>query len=208
MPCSANIAARDAATDGPPIMLHMRRCAAGVKSYARWLVLAGWMLAGAGSVRAGVVWTNDFHAALVQARASDRPILAAFTGSDWCPFCFVLDREIFAGDAFQRYADANLVLFVADFPRDRQLPRALTRQNWLLHDAYSIEERFPTVLLLNPQGRILARTGYRPGGAEAYVALLQDLLKQAGWKTNTPTTTTTTMTNQAAAHADTAAGKK
>jgi len=189
------------------MVLHIRRRAAGVKTCARWLLLTAWMLAGTGSLRAGAVWTNDFHAALVQARASDRPILAAFTGSDWCPFCLVLDREIFGEEAFQQYADANLVLFVADFPQERVLPRAVARQNRLLHDTYHIEERFPTVLLLNPQGGILARTGYRPGGAEAYVALLQDLLKQAGWKTNAPTTTTTT-TNQAAAQAAAAAGKK
>jgi hypothetical protein len=36
---------------------------------------------------------------------------------------------------------------------------------------------FPTVLLLEADGKELARTGYKPGGAEAYVKHLRELLK-------------------------------
>ena len=63
----------------------------------------------------------------------------------------------------------------------------------------------PTVLLLDADGTFLAQTGYLPGGAEAYVVHLQDLLKQAGWKKAGAAAATT---NQPATTPAAVAGKK
>lgn len=35
---------------------------------------------------------------------------------------------------------------------------------------------FPTIVLLTPDGELIGKTGYRPGGAKAYVAHLKKLL--------------------------------
>jgi thioredoxin-related protein len=37
---------------------------------------------------------------------------------------------------------------------------------------------FPTICLVDATGKILGRTGYKPGGAEEYVKHLQKLLKK------------------------------
>ena len=76
---------------------------------------------------------------------------------------------------FKAYAKDNLALFVADFPRQTQLPEKLTKQNEALAERYSVQG-FPTVLLLDAEGTVLGRTGYRAGGPEAYVAYLRELL--------------------------------
>lgn len=125
-------------------------------------------------VEAKVAWIQNFEEAKRLAAETKRPILADFTGSDWCGWCIKLDKEVFSQAAFQTYAEANLVLFVADFPRKAQADD-LKKQNRQLADQYGIEG-FPTILLLDATGKELARTGYRPDGAEEYVAHLKSLL--------------------------------
>ena len=61
-------------------------------------------------------WDDDFAKAKAEAAEKGRPILIDFTGSDWCSWCIKLDKEVFSKSEFKKYARANLVLFVADFP--------------------------------------------------------------------------------------------
>jgi len=124
-----------------------------------------------------MVWLTDFQEAQRVAAAEKRPILVDFSGSDWCGWCIRLDEEVFSQAAFQEYARKNLVLFVADFPRGKELPEKLQAQNEELAKKYGIRG-FPTVLLLDAAGGVTAQTGYRAGGAEAYVTHLRDLLSE------------------------------
>ena len=105
-------------------------------------------------------------------------MLAYFSGSDWCEWCVTLDQEVFSQAAFLTYASGNLVLFVADFPEHKEVPVALQKQNAVLAEKYNSEGRFPTVLLLDATGGVLARTGYEPGGPEKYVESLKAMLKK------------------------------
>jgi protein disulfide-isomerase len=118
---------------------------------------------------------TDFEAAKKEAATKKLPILVNFSGSDWCGWCIKLDREVLSQEAFQKYAEGNLVLFVADFPRRKPLPEATVKQNEALMMKYSVKG-FPTVLLLDAEGKVLAETGYQPGGATAYVERLKALL--------------------------------
>lgn len=123
---------------------------------------------------AEVEWVTSFEAARRQAAERKVPILADFSGSDWCGWCIKLDEEVFSKKAFKDYARENLVLFLADFPRRKPQAAELKEQNRKLSGQYGIEG-FPTVLLLDATGKELARTGYRPGGAEGYVTHLKSL---------------------------------
>ncbi|MBN1556886.1 MAG: thioredoxin family protein [Lentisphaerae bacterium] len=133
------------------------------------------ILAGALGVN-GADWGTDFEAAKRQAAEKQRPILVNFTGSDWCGWCMKLDEEVFSADAFREYAREHLVLFEADFPSDLPQPEAVIKQNRSLMETYKVRG-FPTIVLLNAEGKELARTGYRPGGAGAYVKHLKDLIE-------------------------------
>ena len=105
-------------------------------------------------------WLTDFAKAKEAARERNVPILADFAGTDWCGWCIKLDSEVFSQDAFKAYAKTNLVLFLADYPRIKQLPAQSARQNETLAQQYNIEG-FPTVLVLDANGKELARSGYR-----------------------------------------------
>lgn len=126
---------------------------------------------------------ENFEAAKKEASAFKQPIFAFFTGSDWCGWCKKLRGEVLDTKAFEAFAAANLVLLEVDFPHNREQSNALKKQNEALASKYQVEG-FPTVCLLDADGKELARTGYEEGGAEAYVKHLKELLEKAGVKTS------------------------
>lgn len=121
-------------------------------------------------------WLTDFEAAKQQAAEKKLPILADFSGSDWCGWCIKLDNEVFSKDEFKAYARDNVVLFLADFPSRKPQPEETKKQNEILQQKYGIRG-FPTVLLLDAEGKVLGRTGYQAGGPEKYVEHIKKLLK-------------------------------
>ena len=125
----------------------------------------------------GDVWLTDFEAAKKSAAEKKRPILIDFSGSDWCGWCIKLDKEVFSKKDFKQYAEDNLVLFLADFPRSKKQSSAVKKQNQELAQQYGIRG-YPTILLLDANGNVLAKTGYQRGGAKAYVLHLQKLLNK------------------------------
>jgi uncharacterized protein YyaL (SSP411 family) len=131
-----------------------------------------------GQTSPALTWNNSLPAALEQAKASHKPVLAVFSGSDWCKPCMMLKQEVFDQPEFTSYAQDKLVLARFDFPRNKK--NALSKdQTKLCEEAaaqLNKDGAFPAVVLLSPEGKVLARTGYRPGGATAYDAYLDQLL--------------------------------
>ncbi len=137
------------------------------------VLLAGWAMA----EKIELKWLTDFKAAQEQAEEKERPILVNFTGSDWCGWCIRLDKEVFSQEEFNRFAKNDLVLLMIDFPRGKEQTEELKQQNAQLAQKYGIRG-FPTIVLLDAEGKKLNQTGYRRGGAKAYVEHLQELLKK------------------------------
>ena len=128
------------------------------------------------STAAGDEWMTDFEAAKQKAAAENKDLLVDFTGSDWCGWCIKLVDEVFKHDAFKKGVADNFVLVEIDFPQDKsKLDEATQKQNEMLKEKYSIQG-FPTILLLDDQGRPYARTGYQAGGPEKYLTHLDGLL--------------------------------
>ena len=132
---------------------------------------------------AKAVWLTDLEAGKKQAATENKTLFVNFSGSDWCIYCQLLDKEVLTKPAFLDYANKNLVLVNLDFPHQKEQPPAERKRNKELAEAYQIEG-FPTVLLLNPQGKEIARTGYLEGGAAKYVKSLEKLVSDA--KQSTP----------------------
>lgn len=125
---------------------------------------------------AGEGWTTDYESAKKQATDEKKSLLIEFTGSDWCPPCIKLNKEVFTQDAFNNGVKDKLVLIKVDFPRDKsKLSKEVIAQNDTLQEKYSIRG-YPTILLADEQGKPFAKTGYRPGGPEEYVKHLDELL--------------------------------
>jgi thiol-disulfide isomerase/thioredoxin len=132
-------------------------------------------LASAGPVGAAN-WQTDFHAAQVKAKAEKKLLLVDFTGSDWCAWCKKLKNEVFNKKSFVAEASKQFVLVELDFPHERKLPAKLQKQNDKLAKKYKVGN-FPTVLILDPNGNVIASTGYRAGGPKNYCNQLTELVK-------------------------------
>lgn len=144
----------------------------------KWLIMlvAATMAVGA---FASEGWETDFEKASAKAKAEGKHLLIDFSGSDWCGWCVKLDKEVFSQKAFQEYAKENLVLVLADFPRDKSGQSAeLRKQNDKLSKKFGVRG-FPTVYILDPEGKSIAKTGYQAGGPEAYVEHVKKLIADA-----------------------------
>jgi len=144
----------------------------------KWLMVLVAVSMGVGAF-ASEGWETDFEKASAKAKAEGKHMLIDFSGSDWCGWCIKLDKEVFSKDAFKAYAKENLVLILADFPRDKSAQSAATqKQNIALKEKFGVRG-FPTVFILDPTGEPVAKTGYRDGGPEAYVEYIKTLIADA-----------------------------
>ena len=66
-------------------------------------------------------WQPTFTKALKKSKQENKAILIYFTGSDWCSPCKVLDKKLFHTAKFKELAHKDLILYVADNPRNRDL---------------------------------------------------------------------------------------
>lgn len=133
------------------------------------------MLALAGTaLGADTAWLDDLEAAKAQAVKDGKDLLLNFTGSDWCPWCIKLKKEVFGSEAFKKEGPKYFVLVELDFPRQKAQAEKLKQQNEKLRSDFGVET-FPTLLLTDAKGLPYARTGYQEGGPEKYLEHLAAL---------------------------------
>ena len=121
-------------------------------------------------------WLTNYEQAQKEAQAKNRLLLMDFTGSDWCGWCIMLDKEVFSKPEFKDYASKNLVLLELDFPRTKKMPPEITAQNERLMMKYRIQG-FPTVIVFDSAGKPLGALGYQAGGPQPFIAELEKLRK-------------------------------
>ena len=126
----------------------------------------------------GSDWQTDYEQALATAKGAGKCVLLDFTGSDWCGPCIEMNKVVFSKAAFQNYAKKNLVLVEVDYPRIKKLPEKVVKQNEHLKEQYGIERSgYPTVILLDPNGKILGQLegygGERPADIIAWAEKLR-----------------------------------
>ena len=119
-------------------------------------------------------WIESYHDALKQGKEQHKTILMNFTGSDWCPWCIKLEHEIFETAEFKQYAAKSLILLKLDFPQSLAQSDELKKQNQRLQEQYKIEG-YPTVIVLNSEGKQIGQLGYMEGGPGPFLAALKKL---------------------------------
>lgn len=121
-------------------------------------------------------WMTDLPKAQAQAKSEKKLVMLDFTGSDWCGWCIKLHNEVFSKPEFSEYAKKNLVLVEVDFPQRKQQSAQLKKANTALQEKYKIEG-YPTIIVLDGEGKQVGQLGYQPGGPKAFIAELDKLKK-------------------------------
>ena len=140
----------------------------------KWLVIVAAAAISAGAV-ASEGWETDFEKAKAKAKAEGKHLLIDFSGSDWCSWCVKLDKEVFSKPAFKTYAEENLVLLLVDWPQRAPNSKEVQAVSKPIMEKFGIKS-FPTVIILDPDGNAVAKTGYKDGGPEVYVAHIKQLI--------------------------------
>lgn len=148
----------------------------GVKNFRFVFLTAALCLLSLSFLRAEANWSTDFAKAQAQAKAEDKLLLLDFTGSDWCGWCRILRQEVFSQPEFEEYAKKNLVLMTVDFPRAKPLSDEVRKQNQSLAQKFEIRG-FPTIVILNGDGKLVGMLGYMPGGPAAFISELKQIPK-------------------------------
>lgn len=125
-------------------------------------------------------WTMDYAAAQTLAREKGLPMLLNFTGSDWCGWCKLMDRNVFSTTEWREWAAQNIVLVWIDFPRDSSLvPEKYVERNQALASQFGVRG-YPTYMILSPEGRTLGKLGASQDiHARVFIQRLRDVLAKA-----------------------------
>jgi thioredoxin-related protein len=142
-------------------------------------------------------WSTDLDKALEKAKAEKKCVLVEFTGSDWCPPCIAMRKNVFSKKEFVTGAAKNYILVELDFPRgdkeaakkdepevefekSREFQRAkeLVEKNQPMAEKYKIKG-FPTVVLLDADGKEFSRfVASRFPNVEAFLKHLDEALEK------------------------------
>lgn len=128
-------------------------------------------------------WLVHLDKAFEEHEKTGKPIMANFTGSDWCGWCKQLTRTVFSKEEFKTWAADNVVLLELDFPKRKKIPADVAQQNRGLQQAFGVRG-YPSVWVFDLEkddaGKFnisaLGKTGYTKtakefiSGVEAMIA--------------------------------------
>lgn len=124
-------------------------------------------------------WTMDFDAARKVAAEKKLPLLLNFTGSDWCGWCKLMDKQVFSQEAWGAYAKDHLMLVWLDFPNDKSLvPEKYIARNKSLAAFFGVQG-YPSYIVLDDDGkRQLGQLGADQESTPAlFIAKLKEVLQ-------------------------------
>ena len=125
-------------------------------------------------------WHTNIDTAKEIAQQNDQAILMVFAGSDWCRPCMKFKKDILQTDAFQAFAEKEVLILYLDFParKKNRLSKEQTKHNELLAEKYNNKGLFPHLVLLDSEARLLSNMKYAKQTPEEFVGELQAILQQ------------------------------
>ena len=104
-------------------------------------------------------WLINYEDVYNQSIEQNKPIMANFTGSDWCGWCRKLKKAVFDTETFKKWAEQNVILFELDYPRRTPQDSDIKQQNANLQRTFGqLVRGFPTVLIFDIE-RVLKEDG-------------------------------------------------
>ena len=116
------------------------------------------------------IWSVSYKEARNRARKEGMSILMEFTGSDWCPPCKALHKNVLVKDAFVKEMPKKFILLKLDNPRDKskQTPEEI-EQYKEMSAKYQISG-VPSIILADKAGKPYHKqSGYNNQAAEDWV---------------------------------------
>ncbi len=104
-------------------------------------------------------WAENFEDAIKLAKQEKKNIILKFSGSDWCSWCKKLDKKVLKTQKFNELAGRSFVGLIIDFPKKIKQSKELKITNQKLMKKFKVKG-FPTIIIVNIEGKVLKNTGY------------------------------------------------
>ena len=114
------------------------------------------------------------------AKEQNKLIFMNFSGSDWCRSCILLKKTILDTPEFESFVNTEFVLVDVDFPRKKKnrLSKEQTEYNEKLAERYNKNGQFPTIIILDSDLNIVAKTGYKRLSPSQYIDHIKTLIEK------------------------------
>jgi len=124
----------------------------------------------AGNASAEEGWLVSFEKAKEQAAKEGKPILMEFTGSDWCPPCKALHKNVLVKDVFKKEMPKHFILLKLDNPKDKSKQTEDEKEQYKkLSKEYKVSG-VPSIFLVDVGGKpFFKKVGYSNQPADAWV---------------------------------------
>jgi protein disulfide-isomerase len=120
-------------------------------------------------------WLEDIDAAFKTARAENKPVFINFTGSDWCPWCILADKHIFARPEWREFS-AKVVSLKVDFPQKNRPKSEVMLKRRELANKYKVGG-YPTFVLVSAEGKEITRFVAGKKSAQEFIAEVRKVVK-------------------------------
>lgn len=120
-------------------------------------------------------WNYNFEEAKKTASEENKNIIMIFSGSDWCAPCIRLEKKIWNSPEFIEISNEKWILLKLNFPRKKanQLSEEQTVHNRNLAEIYNKEGSFPLVVVMNPEGKVLGKMGFKNITPNEYIKMIE-----------------------------------
>ncbi len=130
-----------------------------------------------------VEWHTNFTKVSALAAEQDKPILLFFHGSDWCPPCILMQKEVFQNAEFISFVSGKILFQDVDFPFNIKLSSEQYTHNQKLKSKFGLPEEytqgFPQVVIVDANGKVLYQEkGYAGEGTKKLMDKITSIIKQ------------------------------
>lgn len=119
-------------------------------------------------------WYNTLEEAQQIAKKENKDIYLSFDGSDWCIWCIKLNEKVYQNSLWAENMSKNFVGVHLDFPSQKKISPKEKTYNDEIARRFQVEA-YPTVFLLDADGKPYAKGGYRDGSGQEYIEYIQRL---------------------------------
>jgi protein disulfide-isomerase len=125
----------------------------------------------------GLSWATSYETAIALSKRDAKPIFLYFTGSDWCRWCRKMKSEILENPDFINLCGNAFIFYEVDFPIYYSPGPDQKKQNEELKEHFKVHG-YPTIILIDENGKQFATLNYRDGGGKLYGEYLMKVLKE------------------------------
>ena len=128
-------------------------------------------------------WFTNYKTAIAAAAKENKPVLLFFHGSDWCPPCIKMQRQVFGDSSFINFGAGKLIFLNVDFPRKPPLTPRQLRHNQAVKKQFELPADFtqgyPQVIIINAAGKVLYQEkGYEGEGAGKLMGIIKNVIEK------------------------------